>query len=314
MPCPRRGRALLFFQRDTSFFRKLFDELKPDLVHGWGTEDSYGLVARKLAPIYHVIGIQGLIDAYRKYLPHTYRTAAVLLTERLSLRKARNLLAESQYSLDAATQLCKPERQRVIEHPLRHEFVASQPSDGTGKTALFVGTIEARKGIGDAVTAFARVASPDWTLHVVGHGSSASERTMHQLADHSGIAGRFQHSRTLDAPALVSAMQNSSVFLLPTQVDTGPTALKEALTMGLWPVCYDNSGPAEYVRKYAFGSLARNRSVDSLCIELKQCFSEMPWKDVTKQAALAQRTREDFSPRKAWRELIAFYQLVVSKP
>src|SRR5436189_311704 len=47
LPCPRKGRALLFFQRDVSFFWALFEELKPDLVHGWGTEDSFGLVARR---------------------------------------------------------------------------------------------------------------------------------------------------------------------------------------------------------------------------------------------------------------------------
>src|SRR5438309_8001922 len=48
VPCPRRGRSILLFQRDTVYFRPLFDELKPEIVHGWGTEDSFGLVARRL--------------------------------------------------------------------------------------------------------------------------------------------------------------------------------------------------------------------------------------------------------------------------
>src|SRR6478735_6189389 len=30
VPCPRRGRALLLFSRDTHYFRALFDELRPD--------------------------------------------------------------------------------------------------------------------------------------------------------------------------------------------------------------------------------------------------------------------------------------------
>src|SRR5437899_1501470 len=60
LPCPARGRALLLFQRDTSYFRNLVEELKPELIHAWGTEDSYGLVARRLAPNRSIIGIQGL--------------------------------------------------------------------------------------------------------------------------------------------------------------------------------------------------------------------------------------------------------------
>src|SRR6266478_4051725 len=68
LPCPKRGRALLLFQRDPIYFRSLFAKLRPDLVHGWGTEDSYGLVARRLAPFHHVIGIQGLINAYHRHL------------------------------------------------------------------------------------------------------------------------------------------------------------------------------------------------------------------------------------------------------
>jgi glycosyltransferase involved in cell wall biosynthesis len=53
----------------------------------------------------------------------------------------------------------------------------------------------------------------------------------------------------------LQAMQESAMFLLPSHMDTGPTALKEALAMGLWPVCYDNSGPAELIRRFQFGSL-----------------------------------------------------------
>jgi glycosyltransferase involved in cell wall biosynthesis len=107
-------------------------------------------------------------------------------------------------------------------------------------------------------------------------------------------------------------MQESSVFLLPTRIDSGPTALKEALAMGLWPVCYDNSGPGEYIRKYGFGSLPKNQDIDSLCAELKYCLTELPWKDAEKRKLLAQRTRNDFSPDQAWQRLIEFYRMVAS--
>lgn len=312
LPCPRRGRAILLFQRDKSYFQSLFEELKPDIVHGWGTEDSHGLVARQLAPHKHVIGIQGLIHSYCKYLPKTYRTMLVRATERITLRKARNVVAESQYALDSATPLCPSAVKRVIEHPLRSEFLNAVPSDGTEKTVLFVGAIDARKNVMDAIAAFVNVAPENWKLHVVGKGSSKNENRMQKLVKDTRTSGRFHHSRYLDAADLVKEMQESSVFLLPTRVDTGPTALKEALTMGLWPVCYDNSGPSEYVRKYRFGSLARNGDLDSLYRELKTAVSETPWKGSGHRRSLEHQTRYDFSREQAWKQLTQFYEMVAA--
>jgi glycosyltransferase involved in cell wall biosynthesis len=312
LPCPRRGRAILLFQRDTSYFQSLFEELKPDLVHGWGTEDSHGLVARRLAPHKHVIGIQGLIRTYHKYLPKSYRTLFVRATERMTLRKARNVVAESQYALNSAAPLCPSAVKRVIEHPLRSEFLNAAPSDGTEKTVLFVGAIDERKGAMNAVAAFSKAAPENWNLHVVGKGACENESKMYKLVRDTQMNNRFRHSRDLDTPSLVKAMQESSVFLLPTRVDTGPTALKEALTMGLWPACYDNSGPGEYVRKYRFGSLARDGDVDSIAEKLKAALTERPWKDAEHRKILESQTRHDFSPEQAWERLTQFYEMVAA--
>jgi glycosyltransferase involved in cell wall biosynthesis len=312
LPCPSRGRALLLFQRDTSYFQQLFHELKPDLVHGWGTEDSYGLVARRLAPKRHVIGIQGLIWAYYKHLPKSYRTFVARATESITLRRARYVVAETQYSLDGASPLCPSAAKRIVEHPLRSEFLESEPCDNTSKTVLFVGEITERKGIFDAISAFAQVAPEDWNLHLVGTGTPEDERRMYALLKDGRTRSRVRHSSRFDANGLVKAMRNSSVFLLPTRVDTGPTALKEALTMGLWPVCYDNSGPGEYLRKYGFGSLATDQDMNSLCSELKRCLVEKPWQRAEKRTVLARRTRQDFSREKAWEKLTELYRSVTS--
>jgi glycosyltransferase involved in cell wall biosynthesis len=313
VPCPKRGRALLFFQRDTIYFRSLFEELRPEVVHGWGTEDSFGLVARRLAPQRHVVGIQGLIHAYRKHLAKSYRASFVRVSERVTLKKARSVVAESQYALDSAAPLCLLATKQVIEHPLRGEFLDSFSSDGNGKTVLFIGNIEERKGFADAITAFARVAPDNWTLHVIGKGTAEEETRMQKIVKNAAIGDRFYHSHDLDTKGLVKAMQSSSVFLLPSRVDTGPTALKEALTMGLWPVCYDNSGPGEYIRKYAFGSLVKDRDLSSLCGDLKRCLIDMPWRDPDKRIAAQRKARVDFSREKAWEQLLELYWTIVRR-
>lgn len=312
LPCPRRGRALLLFQRDVSYFRPLFRELRPDLVHGWGTEDSFAWVARRLALDRHVIGIQGLIGAYRKRTRMPARTFLTAMTEKWSLAKAQYVVAESEYSLREAATLCPAETKlRVIEQALRREFLHATPTDYSTATVLFVGTIEERKGIGAAIEAFARAAAPDWTLHVIGSGTEREEQAMQHLAEKRQLKRRFRYTRTCSASELVTAMQASSVFILPTRIDTGPTALKEALTMGLWPICYDNSGPGEYLRKYHFGSLASDNNLDSLSENLQQILSSQPWKTKREHSTLASKTREDFAAATAWRNLSMLYGSVV---
>ena len=314
VPCQKRGRALLFFQRDPSFFRALFEELKPDVVHGWGTEDSFGLVARRLAPFRHVIGIQGLVTEYRRRIPMESRTILTEITERLSLRSARWVVAESDYSLRVARPLCPRARMRVVEHPLRSEFLESEPSDGSACRAIFIGGISERKGIGDALRAFSQSAPDDWSLHVVGSGTRQSEEEMAKLAHRLGFGARFHHDRVLSTPELVSAMQASSIFLLPTRIDTGPTALKEAMAMGLWPVCYDNSGPGEYLRKFGFGSLARDLDLSDLTATLRTAIDSRPWENSSLRTKLRAESLAAFSREEIWPRLESLYREICEQP
>jgi glycosyltransferase involved in cell wall biosynthesis len=103
-------------------------------------------------------------------------------------------------------------------------------------------------------------------------------------------------------------MKEASVFLLPTRIDTGPTALKEALAMGLWPVCYDNSGPAEYIRLFGFGTLAKDGDLADLTERLTIVLRNRPWEDPAKRVQLRELTQKRFSRQNIWMELVRLYQ------
>jgi glycosyltransferase involved in cell wall biosynthesis len=312
VPCPRHGRALLLFLRDRYHFAPVFAETLPSVVHGWGTEDSFGLVARQLAPARHVIGVQGLIGEYRSRIKMPLRCLITQFTEWQTLRRAKWVVAECSYAVRAARPLCPRANIREIEHPLRRDFIDANPSDGAGKTVLFLGEINERKGIDDAIESFAAATSREWTLHVIGRGSAQTEAAMYARIGRLDLQGRFRHTPSLSAPEIVSAMQESSIFLLPTRIDTGPTALKEALAMGLWPVCYDNSGPAEYLRSANFGSLARDGDQVDLTRKLSDAIRERPWINESRRSALRRFTHDRFSRTGIWSQLIQLYTEIES--
>ena len=111
---------------------------------------------------------------------------------------------------------------------------------------------------------------------------------------------------------IVEVLKKSPIFLLPSYSDTGPTALKEALAMGLWPVCYDNTGPKELIERYAFGSLVETGDVQGLTVTLERIVKDRPWNDDQRLAACSERIRNDLNASRIWEQLKDVYNTVIS--
>jgi glycosyltransferase involved in cell wall biosynthesis len=306
IPFPKSGRSKKLFLFDHLFYKDLISSLNPDVVHAWGTEDSNSIVALRLAPRKTVVGIQGLMREYFFVIEkkHFIRNIICAFYEYLSIRKAKFLVAESNFSTSKIHP--SPESQvTVIDHPLREQFLSSpvQHADRK-KIVLFVGSINHRKGIQDAIISFSKSAPGDWRLQVVGDGCPNYLIEMKGVSEKFGVTSRIDWLGNLSTPEMVEKMASASIFLLPTKSDTGPTALKEAICMGLWPVCYNNSGPAEYITKYSWGSLAKDRNLADLAEKLAFAIQHKLWE--TKAVDLV-KIRNQFSKDAAWITLIPFY-------
>ena len=310
VPVKARARVYCLFQFDWRYFRELAARIQPDVIHGWGTEDSYALTALKLAPERHLIQIQGNLNTYCKRLRMPWPTALAAWGERLALGRAQHVVAENEYSLESARPMFKTASAHVIEHPIRSEFLRVVPADGAARQIVFLGTIEERKGIWDALKAFRAGAPDDWTLAVVGNGSAAAVVRLRRWIANANLESRVRHLPQLNPAELVSLMQASSVFLLPTRIDTGPTALKEALAMGLWPVCYDNSGPGHYLRKFGCGDLAEDLNVADLTATLKRALAARAWQRPENRVKIEAQIRPHFDAAQIWLELVGVYERI----
>jgi glycosyltransferase involved in cell wall biosynthesis len=116
----------------------------------------------------------------------------------------------------------------------------------------------------------------------------------------------------LGGDELVQLMRESSVLLLPTWIDTGPTVLKEALSLGLWPVCYDNSGPGHYLRRFRCGRLVANRNVAELTLAVAEVCREQPWRESDFRARVVSELRPHFSREQIWGDLRRVYQQILA--
>lgn len=301
----------LFLRR--RFYRTIKDfvkELKPDVVHGWGGESGCGLLATYCSEK-AIVSVQGqlrMLNAnarqcglkpefpwwsisarFREILEGwTYRRASVLLTESEASKKSLWEL----YGL----------RSEVMRHPLRREFLVSsgekvEPCNREAETYLFVGQMVARKGPLDALKAFAGLRDADARLVMIGSGNLDAE--IDQFIQEQGLGNRITRIPQCSAAEVVEWMQKSRYFILPSYGDTGPTAMLEAISQGMVPICYDNTGPGEIVRRYGVGSATKTGEVGSLVSGCKF--------HVENVRGAAMRVREEHSWEAAWDGLMKVY-------
>jgi glycosyltransferase involved in cell wall biosynthesis len=284
--------------------------LKPDVVHGWGTEASFGLIARLVSPRHHVVQVQGLINAFRPHLGTMKGTTYLAWLERQTLARSKHVFVESEFSRSITEPFCgRSTRITRIDHPLRAPFLEESLTAVRSDTVLYVGTLDERKGWEDAVAAFLQASAKGWQLKLIGRGTAeATNRLRSMVEQHPGVLVHIPQTSVED---MVRHMKEAAVFLLPSYMDTGPTALKEALAMGLWPVCYDNSGPREYIGRYHYGSLAPTGHVDELTRVLSSALQERPWLMDDRMASVSTLVRKDLSSVSIWAKLLPGYQEIL---
>lgn len=298
---------------------KLKKQIRPDVVCGWGPENGNAWIARML-DANCVVNVQGVLpllnDQTSKYgLTCEKRRWIDVWTKNrindLTFKISRNFVVESLFSGEAVRKYygCPS---RVIFQPLRGEFLSSvnKMKLPDVPTFLFVGQLLDRKGPLDALKAFREMTDKSARMVIVGEGTL--EPKVHAFVNRSGLLGRITFLRGLSAEDLIQIMHRSDIFILPSYGDTGPTALKEALSQGLYPICYDNTGPKEHIERYGFGALGKTGNWRSL-IPLMDgaCLRRQGLREQGKM--VAERIKQDLSPENIWPQIIDEYKKIICK-
>ncbi len=301
----RRLDAALLYWRWGPALRRIYRQVRPDVVHGWGTESGYGVWAARLSGPRCVVSIQGLMKPYLAASgSRSLQARLILASERATLKRAGLLLTESLYSA-ALLREAYGLPSETIPHPLRSAFLApDRVTTAQARRIIFTGTLCPRKGALDAVEAFLDASPVGWEVVFLGKGGDQAAMEA-LIKEHGGGGVRFVGSVALDE--MIRLMKDAPIFLLPSRMDTGPTALKEALALGLWPVCYDNTGPQELIRRYRWGSLVPTGDTAGLAQAIRDATATRPWQDATARGACAARVKQDLVPSGVWRQLIAAY-------
>ena len=247
LPTTRSGRASSLYREDLQTLRRCLAEIRPQVVHGWGTEDVYALVA-VTSGYPHLISMQGILSHYclrNRMKPRDYFQA---LLELWCLQKAQRVTVESEWG----RRILRKRRWQgpidLVEYGVRHSFfeVPWHP-EPERPVAVFIGSIHPRKGIGDLVEAFRQVPG---VLQVIGRGEEAYVRRLKQSAPPN-----VEWLGELNVAEVQKRLSKAWCLALPTRADTSPNVVKEARVIGLPVITTPEGGQVTYVRDQEDGFL-----------------------------------------------------------
>lgn len=222
------------YRRQTLRFTELVDHFRPDIVHGQGA-DLAGMLAVNCG-VPSVITVHGLLAECARYQASAVVRArgrfSALLTERPTVRRARDLIAISPYIVDYYGQAIRgrvhdvpnavaPGFFGLIRKPERSRF-------------LFAGRISAGKGVLELVRAVARDPGKVQMLVLAGaFPDPAYESSVRDAVDQLGLAARIKFAGLLGEAELLEEFSRAETLVLPSYQETAPMVVQQAMAAGL---------------------------------------------------------------------------------
>lgn len=238
---PRRKLSIEFltrFARERRLIADLLKDLKPDLLHAWGTEQGYALAANDWGGA-SLISLQGILTAICRASPMPLLTRIQAATERKALSKAKRLTVESPWGADQLRKLAPGASIDLLEYGADAACfeIGRKPSEKP--TVVFLGTLSHLKGVDTLLAAFADPRLSGVQLHIYGAGDPAFTQGSHP----PNIRFHGHRPRT----EVLAALSEAWCLVHPTRADTSPNAVKEARVIGLPVVTTPNGGQTQYV-------------------------------------------------------------------
>ena len=259
LPTTQRGRATTLFRADREAIDEVLDEIGADLVHGWGTEDVYGLAA-VLSGRPNIVSMQGILSYYALKNRMPARTYLQAVLELFILWKAEKVTTESEWGRNVVLRRNPFAKVEIVEYGVQQVFFQTkwQPEE-TKPFALFVGGISPRKGIQDLVEAFRDPKLSGSELVVIGGGEGEWSKN---LQNNTPPNIRWLGRKTAQDTA--QFMAKAWCLVLPTRADTSPNVVKEARVVGLPVITTQNGGQASYLRDGEDGYFVQCGDVNGL--------------------------------------------------
>ena len=211
--------------------------INPDVVHSWGTEDSYGLCGADFNGAW-LHSVQG---AMRACVQRAWFNIPVLLHsfyEPRVWRRARHITTESPWAADRVRETVPDASPYHLEYAVEDRFFHKERRPAPAPQCLYIGTYTNIKNVAFLIEAFADPRLAHVKLKLAGFPPGFAPPVLPPNVEELGIVGRDE---------VAALLAESWALVHMSKGDTGPTVVKEARVVGLPVVLSDSCGSAQHV-------------------------------------------------------------------
>lgn len=342
-----RGRATP--KSEAAVWKKIVDEIKPDLIQIWGTEFTFGEIIRdvvKDVPVcYYIQGVANVLSQhpagdvplkqlfFQSGIMSIFKFRSMLKEIGWNKKQGRieaemlknsdgiivdNMWTEAQYFL-------LTDKFYNVPLAINEKFFKQQWAvQNCVRSTIFTvaGGSSPIKGIHNVVLAVARLKAkyPNIKLKIPGNISSAKPhflydtifiRHIRRLIKKYGLEDNVVFLGQLAAEEMIDQLCKANVFVMPSCVETHSSSLREAMVVGCPVVTAAVGSIFEFVAHDKNGFLYRYDDVESIAYFIDRLFSD----DVlaTRLSACAKETvRQKYPQEKIGEMLIDAYSGMVN--
>lgn len=238
---------------DTWMIQKELSNIAPDLVHSWGTENSYSLAAsyfrgRKL------ISIQGLLRAYaqRARLARFERIQA--LYEPFTIRRFQHITTESPWASARVKEIQPSAVPFHLEYAVEERFFSMERQLADTPACLYAGTNTSVKNLPTLIKVFSDSALSHVQLRLAGI-------TQEEFPD---LPANIRPLGRLNRQAMAHQLSQAWALVHPSLADTGPTIAKEARVMGLPVMLTTACGSQQHIEAGKSGFIVEPNDITAM--------------------------------------------------
>ena len=220
--------------------RTIIREIRPELVHAWGSEDVYGL-AGAFGPVKNrLFTLQGCLTDYLRLLGGSWLFRLQTLYEKPTIRRFSQGTAESPGAKASLHAIHPTMIIQLVDYGVHPAFFETAWNPAPQPEVAFLGGVTKRKGIIDLIEV---AKSPDLAqikFKIIGDGDllPALREQSPPNVEWLGKCNREQ---------VIQNLATAWCLAMPTYADTGPTVVKEARVMGLPVVTTTGAGASCYI-------------------------------------------------------------------
>ncbi len=282
-----------------AFFRALFGELRPDLVHLhgiWQPQIHLAACAARALGIPYIIAPRGMLEPWSLEQGKWKKRLALALYQRRDLRGAVALHATAETEAEQFRALGFG--QKIVVSPNGVTVPERLPRRVANKAgerrALFVSRIHRKKGLLELVEAWDRIRPEGWKMEIVGTDADGYQREVEAAVRAKGLQDDFVFTGPLMDEDKWQAYTRADLFVLPTHSENFGIVVAEALYAGV-PVITTRGTPWRELETHRCG-----RWIDFGVVSLAAALREMMALPDGARQAMGERGQALVQSRYAW--------------